>query len=503
MVIWKMSSARDVCVFGRAVTPGMRTQVRIPEPGCLCFASEKQRVTSSAEGAGLRKHDPAPKQWLLPCALMLGLALSTDIRSADLGSMRGQSTHSTVVQPLPSDEEEVEASIAFYAERVKRDPGDFNAQNRLADYHLQRLRDTNNAADLEAATRAARVSLATVPAERNLSGLIAMAQAEQFAHDFSGALELGRRLVKLVPNKNYSYEVLGDALLELGEYESADAAIRNMLRYGGVTVDTETRQARLAFLRGNAGLALHHCANAIGLALQLSPPPRQPVAWCHWQMGDVAFSTGDYAGAQQHNRDALTVFPDYYRALAGMAKALAARGDTAGAVEYYRRAIERFPDPAFAAALGDLYQLQGRANEAAAQYQFVRAIARLNQANGQRYNRQLALFDADHDREALEGYANAAREYAVRRDIYGADALAWAALKAGKLAEAQTAIKQALRLGTHDATLYYHAGMVARAAGDMDASRAYLAHAVDLNPRFDPLQAPRARRALVELSGDE
>ena len=404
------------------------------------------------------------------------------------------------VRELPSTEAEVQASIRFYAERVKRDPGDFNAQNRLADYHLQRLRETNNASDLEAATRAARVSMATVPAERNLSGLIALAQAEQFAHNFSTARDLGQRLVKLVPNKEYSYEILADAQLELGEYDKADDAVREMQRYGGITLASETRQGRLAFLRGKAAVAHHHYANAIAAALQLSAPPRQPVAWCHWQMGDLAFSTGDYASAQRHYRDALIVFPDYYRALAGMAKALAALGDTAGAIDYYGRAIERFPDPAFAAALGDLYHLQRREKDAAAQYQIVTAIARLNQANGQLYNRQLALFDADHDREPAEGYSNATREYAVRRDIYGADALAWTALKAGKLAQARMAIKQALRMGTQDAILYYHAGMIAAAVGDHGASRAYLDRAIDLSPHFDPLQAPLAKRALGELS---
>jgi hypothetical protein len=43
------------------------------------------------------------------------------------------------------------------------------------------------------------------------------------------------------------------------------------------------------------------------------------------------------------------------------------------------------------------------------------------------------------------------KEYEARRDIYGADALAWTALKAGKISEAQSAIKDALRLGTQDA----------------------------------------------------
>jgi tetratricopeptide (TPR) repeat protein len=120
--------------------------------------------------------------------------------------------------------------------------------------------------------------------------------------------------------------------------------------------------------------------------------------------------------------------------------------------------------------------------------------------NGQLYNRQLALFYADHDLKPDEAYTLAAREYEARPDIYGADALAWTALKAGKLTEAQAAMKEALKLGTRDAKLLYHAGLIARAAGDKASAENYLKRALALNRQFDPLQAPFAQQALAEVS---
>jgi tetratricopeptide (TPR) repeat protein len=122
--------------------------------------------------------------------------------------------------------------------------------------------------------------------------------------------------------------------------------------------------------------------------------------------------------------------------------------------------------------------------------------------SGTIYNRQLALFYADHEIKPAEAYASAASEYAVRRDIYGADAVAWTALKAGKLVEAQAAMKEALRLGTRDAKLFYHAGMISRAAGDFASARNYLERVLKLNPQFDPMQALNVRRAL-EMTGSE
>ena len=74
--------------------------------------------------------------------------------------------------------------------------------------------------------------------------MIALAQAEQFAHDFSAARDLSLQLVRIVPNKDYSYEILADALLELGAYEKADAAVREMQRYGLSLIHISTNQTR-------------------------------------------------------------------------------------------------------------------------------------------------------------------------------------------------------------------------------------------------------------------
>ncbi len=141
--------------------------------------------------------------------------------------------------------------------------------------------------------------------------------------------------------------------------------------------------------------------------------------------------------------------------------------------------------------------MSGREQDATAQYALVERIAQLETVNGSLYNRQLALFYADHDHKPEEAYTNAVKEYAVRRDIYGADAVAWTALKANKIAEAKSAIKEALRLGTQDARILYHAGMIAAAAGERVRAREYLTQALTLSPGFDPLQASIARKALA------
>jgi len=261
----------------------------------------------------------------------------------------------------------------------------------------------------------------------------------------------------------------------------------------------EQRLARLALLHGDNKGAASHFASALKLAQALPEPPRETVAWCQWQLGETAYAEGQYAAAEKYYRDSLATFPDYFRSLASLGRVRAAQGDLPGAIEQYEKVVKILPDPNFVASLGDLYAAAGHVNDAKTQYELVEQIGHLSTLSGTLYNRQLALFYADHDMNSDTAYQNASKEYEVRRDIYGADAVAWTALKAGKIPDAQAAIKDALKLGTKDARLYYHAGMIEKAAGNNPEAKRLLQLALKTSPSFDLLQSAVARTALEAL----
>lgn len=388
--------------------------------------------------------------------------------------------------------------IDFLERRVRGDRGDADVWAKLAGLYLQRLRRTGSLTDLDLALRAAQSSLAIVPAIRNTDGLASLAQAEFAAHEFGLARDHARQWAQLDAS-GAPYALLGDTFTELGDYAVAERAYLEMRRRSaGIDENVATRMARSAQLRGDYAGATHGFATARALELGRSEPSRERIAWFDWQLGDSAFFNGDDAAAQAHYDAALTAYPGYFRALASRGRLDAARGDLARAIADYGAAVRTLPDPTFVAELGDVYELAGRETEAQNQYGLVELIDHLSKINGVMYNRQVAMFYADHNRNVEAAYADAKREYAVRHDILGADALAWTALKAGRIAQAQTAMKAALRLGSRDPRLLYHAGMIARAAGDRSLSRTYLEHALALNPRFDALQSVTARAALGE-----
>jgi tetratricopeptide (TPR) repeat protein len=417
---------------------------------------------------------------------------------------KSQATSATnAVPPKPTKPAATNGTIRFLEERIKRDPEDFVAHNKLAAEYLQKMRETGDVTFLNLAARAARASLEILPAAHNKEGLAILAQVEFSSHNFAAARDQAWQLTKLEPNKGYPYQILGDAMLELGNYQEAENAFREMKKFGSIQgltkVAAEQRLARLAILRGDNAKASRHFSAALKIATTLPNPPRETVAWCQWQLGETAFSSGDYKTAEKYYRSALETFPDYFRALASLGHARAAKNDLTEAIRHYEKVVRILPDPDFIATLGDLYKLAGQADDAQKQYELVEQIGRLSELNGTLYNRQLAIFYADHDLKTEEAYQLAAKEYEVRRDIYGADALAWTAFKAGKITEAQVAIKEALRLGTKDAKLFYHAGMIEKKSGNQREAKMWLEKALKLNPAFDLLQAENAKKELEEI----
>ncbi len=79
----------------------------------------------------------------------------------------------------------------------------------------------------------------------------------------------------------------------------------------------ETRLARFDTLRGQTDNVRRRFEGALASALEEVPRPRETVAWCHWQLGELSLSAGDYEDAERRYREALAALPDYTVRLPG------------------------------------------------------------------------------------------------------------------------------------------------------------------------------------------
>jgi tetratricopeptide (TPR) repeat protein len=373
---------------------------------------------------------------------------------------------------------------------IARHPQQTQGYVTLAAAFMRKARECGNADYYLRAEAAIQHALAVEPGDTN--ALLTLAWVQTGKHEFRAALTTIEPLHERLPNDARAYGLLGDALVELGEYDRAAAALQKMIDLRP-DLQSYSRAAYMRELFGDTQGALDLMAKAVRAGTHRDP---ESLAWCWVQYGDLHFGRGDVAAAEAAYQQALTVFPQYHLALAPLGRVRAAQSRSEEAIVLYRQALAIVPTPDVAAALGDLLRLIGKADEAEQQYTLVEYIEQLTMLTPQTYSRQIALFYADHDRhlEAAIKHAEAALEQ--RRDIYSYDTLAWAYYKNRRLTEARDAMAQALRLGTQDALLLFHAGMIAYGLGEKEEAKSYLRRALVTNPYFSLTGAPRARDTL-------
>lgn len=366
-----------------------------------------------------------------------------------------------------------------------------DAYNQLCEAYLQKARETGDFSFNGRAEAALAKSFEVRP--DNYEALKLKAVLLLTYHKFDEALKVARRAQQIEPRDPQIYGALVDAMVELGDYQGALKATETMMALRPDTA-SYSRVSYLESLHGNSEGAIKAMQAAIKYATS-----EENIAWCRVHLGEELIKAGKQDEAEREFDLALVQVPDYNLALTAKARALIARNDFDGAIELYKKAQARLPLPDTAIALGDLYTIQNRQREAAEQYKLVEFIEQSGDKAAATYSLHLALLWANQDRRIDEALAIALRERATRSDIYTCDVLAWALYKKERLPEAKQAIDEALRLGTRDAQINYHAGLIYNALGDRQTAKERLALALKINPSFDILQAKAARVALATL----
>ena len=393
------------------------------------------------------------------------------------------------------DRHELDRLIGVYEGEAKTTPT-VTGLTFLSQMYLQRGRLTGDVQTYLQAAAAAEQAVGLAPNDRTARTLAA--GIRYTTHDFASAEQAARALVAERPTDAGPLAVLGDAQLELGDYVGATTTYGQLAASSPDAAAASVRQARLAFIQGRLADADRLAGAAKG---QADASAFGDIGLGYYSVfeGQLDLDRGLYDDAAREYEQALREAPGYHIALAGLAKARAAQGRTKDAIALYQRAIAVVPQPDYLANLGDLYHLTGHDAPAHTQYGTVEVIVKLAAINQQVYNRQLAMYYADHDLKVDEALRLTSAELSVRKDVYGYDAQAWALYKNGRFQDARTAARQALSQHTPDAKIWYHAGLIDQALGDDDAARAELRRALTISPAFDPLQAPKARAAFTAL----
>lgn len=419
-----------------------------------------------------------------PAAVALGLVLAIawfgrpSVRPEGASLLRRPGASAAPTTSRADLQRTVDAMESRLAEKA----GDGAAAARLADALLRLSRVTGRTGLAMRAEAALNIALAADDSNADARRMLAAVYLSQ--HRFRLAAEAAERCLRANDRDAWVQGVLGDARLELGQYAQAFAAFDRM----AALKPNAAAYARSSYaheLQGDLPGALR----LMRMATEATPPQdAESIAWHHAQIGHLLLQSGLLDAAEREYEHAEYSFPGHPFASEGLARVAAARGDFSRALELASPRHDGPPTATEAALQGDLLTALGRTPEAERQYALAEAAWESETPDASR----LARFLAARGRHLDRAVAIAEKAWDDRRDIFTADALAWAYFRTGRVDRARTIDREALRTGSRDRELLYHAAAIAHAAGDNREAGRLVGAALDGSPMFDPIAAPAA-----------
>ncbi len=382
--------------------------------------------------------------------------------------------------------------IAPWYQKVQAHPRDDRIRVKLGDALMQRARETNDLQYYPLARSAFQTALQLN--SKNSAAVIGMAWVHGALHQFDTSIQWAEKAIAMDPKTSEAYGLLGDAAVEMGDYDAAFGHYQKMLDIRP-DLSSYSRAGYLLFVTGET-------QKAIGLmqkAIAAGAPFAENTAWCRAELANMLWRTGDLAAAEQVIRTGLDQTPHNHLLLAAMGKVKAARSDYAAAIAAYEKAIAFSPRYNSRVALGDLYAYTGQPGKAATQFKEVKKRHHLHHMEGIHGDILWARFYADHDMQLSAALAEAQKAYQKYKNVFVADTLAWCYYKNGRYQSARNVIEKALRFQTPDPHIWFHAGMIYAKLGEQALARKHLKQALGLNSNFHPVYATVAKDTLKQL----
>jgi tetratricopeptide (TPR) repeat protein len=401
--------------------------------------------------------------------------------------------------PLSTDYLQRNATITFYETQARLDPDDQITRRMLGAEYLQRFRESGDLNDVVRALAMAHRSLQLQP-QGNLQALSVMAASDVTLHRFGAALGAERAAIEAFPADDDARAQAASTLMEMGRYERAARILAHPIEQDPNPTWMSIR-ARYDELTGNLAGARVVMEQATALIDGILGIPAYTRSWYHMREAQLAFESGDDAFAAAQFRESLRDYPDNAMALLFEAKLYRARRDWTHALAAAKRSADLYPLPQALGYEADAQRALGDTDGARRTDALIRAEQRLFNAQGIN-DRLLAVYYAEHHEHLNDALAAARSDLAKRGDeIYADDTMAWVLAAMGRWNQAREYAARAMRYGTQDPELQYHAGIIAWRTGRANEARRRLRAALAADASFHPFYAGDARRLLATLGG--
>jgi tetratricopeptide (TPR) repeat protein len=348
--------------------------------------------------------------------------------------------------------------IATLTQSVKTDPQGAIAFGMLSHTYLKAYRQTGDIQQAVLAEQSAQKSL-SLRTRRNETAYLRLAQSQIAQHKFSEAMASAKKALALLPDFQEAGLLASEIALERGDYQTAETYWRKY-HPAPSTPTSKALEARMLWINGAPEKALSAYKEALSAAESAASIDNETLAWFYGKVGECFENTGKTAEAEIHYQKALALFPTDHRILNAMTRLKTTQQDWQGVLEWGKRSAAVVPSPETIGYLGDAYRALGDKKQAERQYSLLDNMSRFAQSIGSTYDRQRALFLADHGRHLEEALRLAQAELKIRQDVYAYDILAWCLFKNGRTPEAKAAMKRALARGTKEPRFLAHAAQI-------------------------------------------
>ncbi len=403
---------------------------------------------------------------LIPLALVVTASLVIVAMFTDAQQPTNAAVTTPPRSPLPgTSRAELTRTVEEMTARLAKKPDDARAVVQLAEALLRLQRVNNDGRAVIAAEQRLRAFLKLAPDHYEAQRTLAAVLLSQ--HRFGEAIAQAQSLRARDPRDAWNDGAIGDGYLELGDYDKAFEAFDRM---GGLKPGPPW-YARVSYgleLTGDLDGAIEQMRLASD---GTTPGDPESQAWHFSQIGHLLLQKGRAVEARLQFERAAATFADHPFAIDGLARIKVIEGDLASARQMLQGQLRRVPTPDVAATIGDLSMAMGEAAQAERYFTMSEQIERAAWGNLARQPQLLARFLAERGRRLPEAVALAEDAATTRKDIFTMDTLSWAYYKSGRLDDAKKASASALRTGSRDARILFHAAAIHAANGDLSEAR--------------------------------
>ncbi|MCC7308093.1 MAG: hypothetical protein IT173_11045 [Acidobacteria bacterium] len=380
----------------------------------------------------------------------------------------------------------IDKEIADWQRRSREQEDRSSALERLGWAFVEKARESYDAGFYRLAEQSALCMESK--GQGSAEALLLRGHALHSMHRFQEAEAVARDLIKQrgIP---FDLGLLGDVLMDEGKFDEAVAAYQKMVDMRP-DLQSYSRAAHTRWLSGdlNGAIALMRLASN-----SASRSESDSSAWVYARLALYELQAGNLREADAACTAALEFRRDYAPALLARGRILLAQDKAIEAIEPLEKAAELDRLPEYQWTLADALRVAAKEEES-------RIVeTELAQKGAVEDPRTYALFLATRGERAEAALALATEEIKKRGDIFSHDALAWTLLNAGRTEEAHTEITKALVIGTKDARIFFHAGVIAAKLGRRDEAERRLDQAKAIQQMLLPGEREILARYLAAL----